>query len=196
LSKGLIIYFHGNAGDLSRWGYVTEFYVDIGYDVVIMDYRGYGKSTGPLSQANLLSDAQAVYDAYRASLPEERIVLYGRSLGTGIAAYIAANNKPGKLILETPYYNFVSLAQFHMPIFPAKLALKYRFKSNEYVQRVNCPIYIFHGTADRVVPYEQGQRLFESIGMGKATMYTIEGGGHNNLIDFKEFREGMEEVLK
>ena len=87
--KGVILYFHGNAGDLSRWGNITEYFVDKDYDVLVMDYRTYGKSTGKLSEDAFYKDAQFCYDYLLKQYSEEDISLYGRSLGTGIASYLA-----------------------------------------------------------------------------------------------------------
>lgn len=194
--KGVILYYHGNAQSLRRWGKVVQYHYSLGYDVVIMDYRGYGKSTGERSQQNLLSDAETFY-TYTAELYNESdITVYGRSLGTGLATYVASINSPKQLILETPYHDFKSLAQRYYPVFPVGVALRFNFKSNEYVQEVKCPVYIFHGTEDEVVPYSHGKRLFESIPEGKAEFFTIEGGEHKNLADFVEFREALERILE
>lgn len=195
-SKGLIIYFHGNAGNLDRWGEVVYPYVDWGYDVVIPDFRGYGKSTGKRTEAKLFSDAQAIYDAYTSTIPESKVILFGRSLGTSMAVFLAANNHPGKLILETPFYSLQSLAQKVVPIFPSRLLLRFPFNSNEYIRDVKCPVFIFHGTEDEVVPYEQAERLFKLIPNAQGTFYTIEGGTHNDLIAFENFRTTMKAALK
>jgi pimeloyl-ACP methyl ester carboxylesterase len=194
-SKGLIIYFHGNAGDLRRWGKVVEFYVDLGYDVLIMDYRGFGKSTGKRTQANLLSDAELFYQYALNDYSEDRITIFGRSLGTGIASYLASKHKPKQLILETPYYDFKSVVQRYSPIFPVGLALRFNFRSHEYLQSAECPIYIFHGTKDEVVPYRLGQKLAESISNNSVQLITVDGGKHKNLIDFEVFREAMRGIL-
>jgi fermentation-respiration switch protein FrsA (DUF1100 family) len=88
------------------------------------------------------------------------------------------------------------LAQKIVRIFPTRLLLRFPFQSNEYIQRVNCPVYIFHGTADEVVPYEQAERLFKLVPVPERNFYTIEGGGHNNLITFEKLRFAMEAALK
>lgn len=194
--KGLMVYYHGNAGNLEGWGYEVEYYVSLGYDVAIMDYRGYGKSTGKRNQKTILSDALAVYENFKSGYNEGNIVIYGRSLGSGIASYVASKTNPGKLILETPYYSFVSLAKSHMPIFPVGFSLKYRFPTYKYLQEVKCPVIIFHGTEDMVVSFDQGERLFESLVDGTATMVVIEGGSHNDLRNYEEFRSGIIEVLE
>jgi uncharacterized protein len=195
-SRGLILYFHGNAGDLSRWGDIASFFVERNYDVLVMDYRTFGKSTGELSERALHDDAQLFYDYVLKQYEEEQISLYGRSLGTGIATKLASRNKPNRLILETPYYSLLDVAQDRFPFLPIKWSMKYKLLSYEYIQEVTCPIYIFHGTDDRVISYDSGKRLFESIPTKKKTFYTIDGGNHNNLVQFNDYLNGMEEVLK
>ena len=195
-AKGLIIYYHGNSGNLSRWGNEVQYFVKLNYDVIVMDYRGYGKSRGKRTMKALLDDAQLFYDYGMEYFSEDKITLYGRSLGTGIVANVASNNDPDRLILETPYYNFKSVVQRFYPIFPVGLYLKYNFKTNEYIQEVDCPIYIFHGTSDDIVPYSSGKKLHKSVKSGQSTLITIEDGEHKNLIEFEEFRDRMEEVLK
>jgi uncharacterized protein len=193
--KGLIIYYHGNSGNLSRWGKEVQFFVKLNYDVVVMDYRGYGKSVGNRSMKILLDDAQLFYDYGKEYYPEDKITLYGRSLGTGIVTHVASNNKPKQLILETPYYDFKSIVQRFYPIFPVGLSLKYNFKTNVYIQNVQCPIYIFHGTSDDIVPYESGKKLHESVTNGNSELITIQNGEHKGLIEFDQVRDKMVDIL-
>lgn len=193
--KGVILYYHGNAQSLKRWGEVVQYHNGLGYDVVVMDYRGYGKSTGERSEKALLSDAQLFYDYTLSHYSEDQITVYGRSIGTGLASYVAGRNNPERLILETPYHDLESLAQRYYPIFPVGLALRFNFKSNEYLKEADCPIYIFHGTEDVVVPYRHGYRLYQSIPAGQVQLFTIPGGEHNNLVKFEKFREGLKQVL-
>jgi fermentation-respiration switch protein FrsA (DUF1100 family) len=194
--KGLILYFHGNAGDLSRWGDITSFFVDKEYDVLVMDYRTYGKSTGKLSEEALHDDAQLFYDYALKQYNETQIILYGRSLGTGIAANLASKNKPNKLILETPYYSLLDIAKERFPFLPLNWLMKYKLLSHVFIQTVTCPIIIFHGTNDTIVPYKSGKRLFDSIPHKIIKFYTVDRGEHNNLIEFKAYLEGIDEVLR
>ncbi|MGB5498294.1 MAG: alpha/beta hydrolase [Maribacter sp.] len=194
--KGLILYFHGNAGDLSRWGDITSFFVDKDYDVLVMDYRTYGKSTGKLSEEALHNDAQLFYDYALKQYDESKIILYGRSLGTGIAANLASKNKPNKLILETPYYSLLDVAKERFPFLPINWLMKYKLLSHVFLQTVTCPITIFHGTDDTIVPYNSGKRLFDAIPHKATKFFTIDRGGHNNLIEFEAYLEGIDEVLK
>ncbi|MFD0797788.1 alpha/beta hydrolase [Maribacter chungangensis] len=194
-SKGVLVYFHGNAGDLSRWGEIVLYFVEKEYDVIIMDYRTYGKSTGKLSPQALFDDAQLFYEYALEQYDEHRITLYGRSLGTGIATKLAATNNPKQLVLETPFYSLLDVAKSMFPILPVSLFLKYTLPSFEFMQDVSCPITIFHGTSDSVVPYESGEKLFKAIPHGRKTFFTIEEGDHNNLISFPQYHEGINKVL-
>ena len=194
--KGVILYFHGNAGDLSRWGEITSGFTKYGYDVVVMDYRTYGKSTGGLSEENLYNDAQLFYDYTSGLYPENKIVIYGRSIGTGLATFIAANNKPSKLILETPFFNFSEAVKNRVPILPVKYLLKYKFPSNTFIVNTNCPTLMFHGTKDKIVPYKSGERLSKLVSSTRLTFITIPEGEHNNLMSFEDYRKELESFLK
>ncbi len=194
-SKGCILYFHGNAGNLSRWGEIAQRFLPYQYDVLIMDYRSFGKSTGKLSEAALFSDAQLFYDYVAKQYSKEQIVLYGRSLGTGIASWLASKNPTKGVFLETPYYSIVDVAAHHYRLFPVRQLAKYELKSHEYLQKVDCPIFIFHGTKDRVVPYEQGKKLEASIKNKTVELYTIEGGNHHNLYEYDKFNLAVQKAL-
>jgi hypothetical protein len=194
--KGVILYFHGNAGDLSRWGFIAEYFVKQQYDVFIMDYRTYGKSTGKLNESVLYKDAQLCYDYILKHYKETEITLYGRSLGTGIATYVASKNNPKQLILETPYYSMVDVAQHRFPILPIKQLLKYKIPTFEFIKKVTCPVTIFHGTDDGVVPFESGKKLFDVLPKGQAKFIQVDGCGHNNLIEFDGYCKSIESMLK
>ena len=193
--KGVILYFHGNAGDLSRWGIITEFFVEMHYDVLVMDYRTYGKSSGTLSEQALYNDAQMCYDYLLKHYQESEITIYGRSIGTGMATHLASGNQPNRLILETPFYSLSDVAKHRFPVFPVKKLLRYNFPSYQYIQDVKCPIIIFHGTEDNIIPYTSGEKLFDSIFQKEKTFFTIENGGHNNLIEFDSYRKQIQKIL-
>lgn len=193
--KGVILYFHGNAGDLSRWGVIAEYFVAKDYDVFIMDYRTYGKSKGKLSEQGFYDDAQFCYDYLLKQYSETDIIVYGRSLGTGISTYLASKNNPKQLILETPYYSILDVAKHRFPIFPVSALLKYKFSSNEFIIDVKCPITMFHGTDDSIVPYSSAEKLKAIAPNDKTTFITIEDGSHNNLIEFEDYRSGIDSIL-
>lgn len=194
--KGVLLYFHGNAGDLSRWGEIASYFTTLQYDVLVMDYRTYGKSMGTLSEANLYQDSQAWYNWLLYSYREDQITVYGRSLGTAFATYIASKNTPKQLLLETPFYNLEEAAQNRIPFLPLKYLLKYKFPSNIYIKEVTCPVTIFHGTSDSVVPYESGKKLSQLITEDTCTFVTVPEGEHNNLSAFPVYIEAVSKALE
>ncbi len=193
--KGVILYFHGNAGELSRWGIVVQKFIEMQYDVLVMDYRTYGKSTGKLSQQALYNDAQLFYDFLLKNYREDQIEVYGRSLGTTFATYVAAKNHPKQLILEAPFYSLDEVASERFPIYPVSWFLKYHFPTNRYLKEVSCPITIFHGTDDTTVDYENSEKLSKINTKEKLTFITIPGGTHQNLVDQEIYKQILDSIL-
>lgn len=191
--KGAILYFHGNAGDLSRWGKIVKPLYDLGYDVYIMDYRNYGKSLGERSSSAMYSDAIQLFEEIQKDFKAEDIIVYGRSLGATFATYVAAQKSVKRLILETPFYNLKTVVQHYYVIFPVDFLLKFRFPTNEMINSVDCPITIFHGTADRVVPYENAEKL--KAENSNIKLITVNGGKHNNLSEYEEYWTVVKELL-
>ena len=165
-----------------------------GYDVLVMDYRTYGKSTGELSEAAFYKDAQFCYNYLLNHYTEDKITLYGRSLGTGIASYLAAENNPKQLILETPYYSIEDVAKSRFPMFPVKYLLKYKFPTHQFLPKANCLVTILHGTDDSVVPYSSSRKLLD-LNIKNLNYVTIKGGNHNNLIEFEEYHKSIKSLL-
>jgi pimeloyl-ACP methyl ester carboxylesterase len=179
-SKGLVFYLHGNAGALDGWGQVAPTYLSLGYDVFLLDYRGFGKSTGNIySEAQFLEDVQQAYNWAKTKYSEQEITLIGYSIGTGSAAYLAANNQPKQLLLKAPYYSLVDMMQQHYAIIPTFL-LKYRFETHTYLPRIKAPITIFHGNQDAVIPLHSSLRLKEFL---KPTdqIIVLPNAGHNGM---------------
>lgn len=196
-SKGLILYFHGNTGNMQRWATVAEELTTYGYEVLVVDYRGFGKSHGRRTQETLYADAQQIYDYALARWPQEKVVVYGRSLGTGLAVKVASDNSPSKLVLETPFNNMIDVAFYHFPFLPIRFLLRFPFRSDKFIPKVKCSIAIFHGTRDRIVPYRSGLKLYELISENvQHNMITIPRGKHSNLSNFPLFREKMHEFLE
>ena len=194
-SKGIVLYFHGNAGDLQRWGTYAEWFVTQDYDVFIMDYRTYGKSVGKLSEQALYDDAQLCYDYVLNQYKPKDIIIYGRSLGTGIAAHLASKNMAQQLILETPYYSITDVAKFRFPMFPVERLLKYKIPTHQYIENVNYPITIFHGTNDSVVPYESGKKIEENSNKS-IHFITIKEGNHGDLATFELYVKELSKLLE
>ncbi len=195
-AKGFIVYYHGNAGNLSRWGKIVERYVKLGYEVLVMDYRGYGKSEGQPSEKTLYADAQLFYDYAKARVNEQQIIVYGRSLGTALAVKMAAENNPSKLILETPFYSVKDVANTRFRYLPVQWLLKYTFPSFSYAPQVKCETLIVHGTNDDIVPYASGERLYNEFNPAQTAFVTIPQGKHNNLVEFDAFHLAIQDFLK
>ncbi len=192
--KGVVYYHHGNAGNLQGWGQSAGHFVSRGYDVLMYDYRGFGRSTGSIHNERMLhQDAQILYEHLLKQYKEENIILYGVSLGTGIAAKLASIHKPAKLILETPYYSFFQVSKFHYPYLPTSLLLKYKLNTYRYLKDVNCPIFLIHGTDDLVVPYESSIMLKKAV--PNCELITIVGGSHNDLSSFSEYTRALAQIL-
>lgn len=192
--KGLILYFHGNTRSIKGWAkYAADFY-RYEYDVVLVDYRGFGKSTGKRDEKDMLNDMQFVYDTLAAQHPEHHILVYGRSMGSGFATYIAAENKPRYLILDSPYFSFKKVAQRYLPFMPHRWLLRYKLRTDKWIRRVNCHTYIIHGTKDWLIPIKHSERL-QAISPNKITLIRIQGGGHNNLPSFYEYHNFIRDIL-
>ncbi len=194
--RGVILYFHGNAGNLAGWGEVALDYVNMGYDVFMPDYRGYGKSEGKLSQTALFYDARLAYDHLLKKYAAKDITIFGRSLGTGIAAQLASEVPCRALILETPYFNLIDVGKSLIPFLPIGLLTKYPIRSDVYLQSVEVPIHIFHGIKDELVPYASGKKLYESLGDKNITLITIPEGTHNDLSMYEKYWQHMDYILK
>ena len=192
-SKGVLLYLHGNAGNLSSWAYVYEDFQHAPYDFWIIDYRGYGKSTGSIqSEADLHADAEALYQAALERYEGKEFIIYGRSIGSGVAAKLAKMHPPKMLLLETPYYNFPDLVKSIYPFLP-KFLIRYQLSTDQYIAKTKYPVHLFHGTKDELIPYTSSVRLAELS--DKITLHTVEGAGHNNISDFPIFRERLLSIL-
>lgn len=193
-SKGLIFYLHGNAGSLSSWGEVAKTYTDLNYDVFIIDYRGYGKSEGRISSQNqLFKDNQKAYDELKKRYNEDKIIVLGYSIGTGLASKLASTNNPKLLILQAPYYNLTDMMRQRFSFIPTFI-LKYKFETNEYLKNCKMPVVIFHGTQDEVIYYGSSQKLKEEFKAGD-TLITLKGQRHNGMTDNLDYQAKLKKIL-
>ena len=145
--RGVILFFHGNKGNLQRWGSIVPYLLEYNYEVFVIDYRGYGKSTGSFDEGNMYQDAQTAYDHLKKQYAEGQIVVYGRSMGATFATHVGADNNPKHLVLEAPFYNLKRAIQFYFPLSPTFL-VKYPFRTDLKIGKVAVPITFFHGDDD------------------------------------------------
>jgi uncharacterized protein len=193
--KGLILYFHGNTRSIKGWAkYAKDFY-RYDYDVILLDYRGFGKSTGQRKEKEMLDDMQYIYQELLKQYPEDHLIVYGRSLGSGFAAKLASDNKPRYLILDSPYYNFTRVIERFLPMLPVRIVLRFHLRTDKWIKKVSCPVYIIHGTKDRLIPLKHSLNL-QKINPRQITLIRIHGGRHNNLPDFPEYHNFVRDILK
>ncbi|MCY7311734.1 MAG: alpha/beta hydrolase [Chitinophagaceae bacterium] len=191
--KGVVLYFHGNRNNINRYAKYAVNFTRNGYEVWMMDYPGYGKSTGKRSEKVLYSDALLLYKMAIGKVSAEHIIIYGKSLGTGIAAQLASVRDCKNLILETPYYSMDALAKHYFFMYPVMPMTKYSLPTYQHFEYIKAPVTIFHGTRDGVIPYKQAKWLAEK--KPGTELITLEKGKHNNLPDFPVFQQKLDFLL-
>lgn len=193
-TKGVILFLHGNAGALNTWGELAPFYTEQKYDILFIDYRGFGKSDGEIeNQAQLFNDMQTVYDTIMEKYGEDKITVIGYSIGTGPAAYLASKNNPQRLILIAPYYSLTSIVKSICPIIPEFL-IKYKLETYKYITDCSMPVTIFHGREDEVIDYENSVRLGKLLN-AKDNFILIDNVGHGDILDNEIYERNVAEIL-
>lgn len=190
---GTVLYYHGNMHNINRYATYTKLFTINGYVVYMMDYPGFGKTTGTITEALLKADAQLVYNLVQQDSTKP-LIIYGKSMGTGLATYIAAHNSCQQLILETPYYSLPTVYDDFTFIYPTKLMLKFQMNNYEQVPNIKCPITIFHGTNDRLISIANASRLKPLL---KPTdmFVTIPSAGHNTIVNYPIYTTVMDSLL-
>ncbi|RCH56582.1 alpha/beta hydrolase [Mucilaginibacter hurinus] len=193
-TKGLIFYLHGNGGALDTWGTIAPAYTQMGYDIFMLDYPGYGKSTGNIeNEQDLLKAVQTAYDTIKVGYTENQIVVFGFSIGTGAAAWLASHSQPKALVLLAPYYSIADLVNRRYPFLPGFLA-KYSFATFKYIERVKAPVHIFHGDEDVVIEHAASIKLQKHFKKGDQ-LVILEGQGHNNIQNNKVYLSKLSAIL-
>ncbi|MBT8235164.1 MAG: lysophospholipase [Bacteroidia bacterium] len=192
--KGVVFYLKGNSRSIKGWGKFAVDFTRHGYDVIMVDYRGFGKSTGRRSQKAIKRDMQMIYDKIKENVAEKYIILYGRSLGSGFAAKLASMNNPRMLILDAPYYSLSKVAKKFIPFMPLSLLIKFPMPTYKWMRYVQCPIHIIHGTDDALIPYKTSVKL-SKIKPGLTTLHTVIGGGHKDLNNFEAYHQMLSEII-
>ncbi len=192
--KGVVFYLKGNSRSIKGWGKFAVDFTFHGWDVIMMDYRGFGKSTGKRSQIEMHKDVQRVYDEIKKKVNEKYIILYGRSLGTGFATKLASRNSPRMLILTCPYYSILKNMQRYIPLKTLSFVVKYSMPTYKWLKYVDCSIKLIHGTNDRIVPYKNSLKLAK-IKPEQTRLYSIIDGGHKNIHNFESYHRALKEIL-
>jgi fermentation-respiration switch protein FrsA (DUF1100 family) len=180
----VIVYFHGNGGNIAYRGERLRHFVDKGFGALFLEYRGYGGNLGSPTEEGLFADARAALDFLNSEgVRADRIVLYGESLGSGVAVQMASERPVALLLLEAPYASIAAVARWHYPFLPVDLILKDRFDSLSRIGAVKSPILVLQGGRDNVIPIESGRELFAAAPEPKE-IWVAPDGGHNDLVSF------------
>ncbi len=196
-SRFTLLFFHGNGGNISGRLETIALFHNMGLDIFIIDYRGYGRSEGMPSEEGTYRDAEAAWNylVSERDLSPDSIVVMGRSLGGAIAAWLAGRKRPGALILESTFSSGVELARQAYPIFPVRIMLRHRYPTTEHIRDLDIPKLFAHSPEDDVVPYELGRKLYREA-PGPKTFLEMRGR-HNNAFQVtgKQYRQAIEEFL-
>lgn len=193
-ARGVVLYFHGNTGNIVQAYQHAAPLLENRYDVLLVDYPGFGKSTGPDAEMDLYQDAVVSYQMARTRFHADSIVIYGRSLGTAMASYVAAHEPCRDLILECPFYDYPQLVRRYLPIYPVSRMLRYRFPVYEFVRHTRAPVLIFHGKKDEIIPYRFSYKL-KALLKPSDRYVTFPEGHHNDLTKQPGYQAAIDSVL-
>lgn len=197
-SRGAVLFFHGNAGNIShRLDTLLNFH-RLGLSTLIFDYRGFGASEGTTSEEGTYRDAVAAwqYLSVTKNIPAHDIILFGRSLGGGIASHLATIHTPRALIIESSFTSIPDLAATLYPILPVRWISRFQYHSRNHLKQVNCPVLIIHSKDDEIIPFEHGRQLYQAAKEPKQFLRIL--GGHNDgFMRSKDFYlEAIDRFLK
>ena len=192
-SRQTLLFFHGNAGNISHRGASVEIFHRLGLNVLIFDYRGYGQSQGKPDEKGLYTDARAVwrYLTHERKLEQEEIILFGRSLGGAVAAELASETRPGGLILESSFSSARDMAEAIFPVLSRIVFMRYQFDTVAHMRRVRCPVLVLHSLQDEIVPYSLGEKTYSAANEPKSFVKLT--GDHNS--GFISSQPGYERAL-
>lgn len=184
-ARATLLFCHGNGGNIADRMFSIQTFHELGLNVMIFDYQGYGNSTGKPSEQGTYQDAKAAWDylTQERKIPPDTIVLFGRSLGGTVAAWLANQVNPGALVVESSFTSAPDMAAMMYPYLPARYLCRFKYNTLEYIQSLKCPILIAHSSEDDMIPFEHGKKLFDAAPQPK--QFKEMRGIHNSL--------GMEE---
>lgn len=196
--RGVVLFFHGNAGNISHRLDSLKIFNGLGLTTLIIDYRGYGRSEGSISEHGMYLDGEAAWNYLTENkrIPSEKIIIFGRSLGAAVAAHTAARKKPGGLILESAFTSVVDMGASLYPYIPVRLLSRYEYDIKKTLPAVSCPVLIIHSPFDELVDIENGLKLYE-IARAPKEMLRIRGG-HNDgfLVSGKSYIDGLDGFIE
>jgi uncharacterized protein len=196
-ARGVVLFSHGNAGTIAGRLESVQVFRDLGFSVLLYDYGGYGKSTGKPSEKRCYADIRAMWEYLTVAqgFAPEQVVLFGRSLGGGVAAQLATEVSPRAVILESTFESIASVAKGMFPFLPVKPLIRYRFDTAEKIGRIHAPLLVIHSPDDTIIPYRHGEALFQAANEPKRFLEIR--GDHNEgfVVSLEAYQRGLEEFL-
>lgn len=196
-AKGVIVFCHGNAGNISHRVDTLKIFHSLGYSTLIFDYRGYGESTGSPTEAGTYRDADAAwrYLTDKRGVSPDKIVVFGRSLGGAVAAWLAQEHKPGALVLESTFNSFVDMGSAIYWFLPVRLLARFKYDTAACAQKAGCPTLVVHSPQDDIIPFRLGRRLYEALPQPKELLQIR--GDHNNgfMLTGADYTRGLQAFL-
>jgi pimeloyl-ACP methyl ester carboxylesterase len=196
--RGVVFYLHGNSGNLRKWFVGLDTFRELNFDVVMMDYRGYGKSSGRIeSELQLHADVRAVWNAIAQQYEGKRLVISGQSLGTGLAAHLcaelcSAGFPPDLLLLISAYSSMRAVADQHYPWVPSAV-LRYPLQTVDHAGKLNCPVMLVHGDKDDLIPHHHSEAIRKVL--PQCQLFLLEGAGHSDVHEHPSFRQHVSSAL-
>lgn len=196
--KGVVLFFHGNAGNISHRLDSIEIFHELGLDILIIDYRGYGQSTGKASEEGSYLDAEAAWDylVNVRGIQADRIIVFGRSLGGAVGAWLANQHTPAAVIIESSFTSGVQMARRLYPFLPARLITRLRYPVADYASDLDCPVLVVHSRNDEIIPFAMGQAIYAAVKQQKEFLELR--GDHNNgfLISRTDYVAGLNDFVR
>jgi pimeloyl-ACP methyl ester carboxylesterase len=193
-AKGVVLFFHGNRYNVEHYSPYAAYFTRNGYEVWMPDYPGYGRSTGEIEAGVLEELSLQLYKMARVQFSPDSIVLYGKSLGTGVASYLASERDCRHLVLETPYYSMSSLAQSYAWFMPMPLLIRFNLTTGEYFKEITAPITVIAAGNDELIPLQNTLRLLPTMKREDA-FYVVKGAKHNGLPAFEQYQRVVDSVM-
>ncbi len=197
-SRGVVLFFHGNAGNISHRLDSIEIFYQLGLDTLIIDYRGYGQSTGKTTEEGTYLDAQAAwsYLVDERGIAANRIIVFGRSLGGAIGAWLGAQHTPAAVIIESSFTSGVDMARRLYPFLPVRLITRLRYPVAEYASHLDCPVLVVHSRNDEIIPFAMGRSIYAAVKQRKSFLELR--GDHNNgfFISRRDYVAGLDGFIE
>lgn len=195
--QATILFFHGNAGNISHRLDSIKLFNKLGLNMLIIDYRGYGQSTGKPTEAGTYQDAEAAWYYLTATrgIKENKIILFGRSLGGSVAAWLASQHTPAALIIESSFSSAPSMGRRIYPFLPVRLLSRFQYNTKEYIKEINCPVLVAHSRDDDIIPYEEGRDIFDAAHEPK--QFLEMRGSHNDgfIVSGSSYVDGLKSFI-